>query len=73
MKQLLHYLIVALVSVGSYWLYMKQLGAIPFLLLSIFFFYKTFDELSGQAKKRREAKKTAPSPAPTGKKAEIIT
>ncbi|OES44873.1 hypothetical protein [Domibacillus iocasae] len=73
MKQFLNYVTIAVVSIGSYWLYMKQFGAIPFLLLSIFFFYKTYDEVTGRAKKRRETKQISHSAAPAGKKTEIIT
>jgi uncharacterized membrane protein YbaN (DUF454 family) len=72
-KQLLICVTVAAVSVGSYWLYIKQLGAVPFLLLSFFFFYKAYEEITGKAKKRRERKQMSPSIAPAGKKAEIIT
>ncbi|MCP3761504.1 hypothetical protein NLX67_03740 [Domibacillus sp. A3M-37] len=73
MRQFLTYLTIAVVSIGSSWLYMKQFGAVPFLLLSIFFFYKTYDEVTGRAKKRRETKQMSHSSAPAGKKAEIIT
>jgi uncharacterized membrane protein YbaN (DUF454 family) len=72
-RHFIAYLAISVTSVGSYWLYTKQLGAVPFLLLSIFFFYKTYDELTGRAKKRREMKRMSHSAAPAGKKAEIIT
>ncbi|WP_046174607.1 hypothetical protein [Domibacillus indicus] len=73
MRQVINYLAISIVSIGSYWMYTKQWGAVPFLLLSIFFFYKAYDEVSGRAQKRRTAKEISRSTAPGGKKAEIIT
>ncbi|WP_050180440.1 hypothetical protein [Domibacillus robiginosus] len=73
MRQFLICVTIAVLSIGSYWLYIKQLGAIPFLLLSVFFFYKAYDEVTGRARKRRERRQMGSSIAPAGKKAEIIT
>lgn len=72
-RQFLAFVTIAGVSISSYWLYIKQLGAVPFLLLSFFFFYKAYDELTGRAKKRRERRQMPSSIPPSGKKAEIIT
>ncbi|WP_338752038.1 hypothetical protein [Bacillus sp. FJAT-52991] len=45
MKQLLGYIIIGVSTFLVIWLYNKQLGAIPFICLSLFLFYKAFMEL----------------------------
>lgn len=44
-KQLLGYIIIGISTFVFIWLYNKQLGAIPFIFLSLFLFYKAFMEL----------------------------
>ncbi len=44
-KQLLGYIIIGVGTFVVIWLYNKQLGSIPFIFLSLFFFYKAFMEL----------------------------
>ncbi|WP_409971024.1 hypothetical protein [Bacillus sp. Bva_UNVM-123] len=41
---------VIAVMIGTYYLYQRQLGAIPFLLLSIYFFIQAYNQLSKKNK-----------------------
>jgi hypothetical protein len=61
------------ISIITYWLYLNQFGAVPFLLLSIFFFYKAYGECRGRSNKHKAGQRIDHSAASTGKKAEIIT
>ncbi|KAB7707492.1 hypothetical protein F9802_07005 [Bacillus aerolatus] len=75
MKQIINYIVLGACTFIAVWLYHMQLGAISFILLSIFLFYRAFAELKPKKKalcseKPEEeiiAEKTAE------KKAEIIT
>ncbi|GLC87955.1 hypothetical protein [Lysinibacillus piscis] len=39
MKSIIHYLIILALLMGIFFLYNKQVGAIPLLLLSLYLFY----------------------------------
>lgn len=43
----------ATAAAATYYLYQRQLGAIPFFLLSIFFFYLAYTQLSKKKKNQR--------------------
>lgn len=72
MKRLFLYtaMITALLFLAR-WLYLHQLGAVAFLSLSVFLFYKSYEEYSKDSKKNQEASKEV-MPASV-KKPEIIT
>ena len=42
MKSIVHYMIILALVLGAIFLYNKQIGAIPLLLLSIYLFYIGF-------------------------------
>ncbi|MDP4107415.1 MAG: hypothetical protein Q8935_20975 [Bacillota bacterium] len=42
---LIFLLVVIILAWPAYYLYQRQLGAIPFLLIAIFFFYVTWKEI----------------------------
>ena len=42
MKSIIHYIIILALVLGAFFLYNKQIGAIPLLLLSIYLFYVGF-------------------------------
>ncbi|OMP66566.1 hypothetical protein [Domibacillus epiphyticus] len=73
MKRVVQYTAMIIVAIFSYWLYLKQFGAVPFLLISFFFFYKSYEEYSGRSKKRNRTPQIDHSAPSAGKKAEIIT
>ncbi|MFE8698037.1 hypothetical protein ACFYKT_16975 [Cytobacillus sp. FJAT-53684] len=57
MKRLLTFIGLLGIIIGSIYLYQKQLGAIPFLLLSIYFFAQAFKQLSNKPKQSDEVEK----------------
>ncbi|KMY55693.1 hypothetical protein AC623_18585 [Bacillus sp. FJAT-27231] len=72
MKQILNCILLGVYTLAASWLYQIQLGAVAFLLLSFFLFYRTFIEL----RKMREGKRPSPeavSKKVRKKKAEIVT
>lgn len=72
-KRIFQCIAAAAVAGISYWLYWKQFGSVPFLLISMFLFYKAYKVQSGRMKKRQKTEQMDHSPASAGKKAEIIT
>jgi hypothetical protein len=73
LKRVVQYAALIAVAIISYWLYLKQIGAVPFLLISIFFFYKAYGEYRGCSKKRKVGQRIGHSAALSEKKAEITT
>lgn len=72
MKQVLNCILLGVCVPAAFWLYQVQLGAIPFILLSFFLFYRTYVEL----RKKDLAKKSSQegiSEKTDKKKAEIVT
>ncbi|MBP2242524.1 uncharacterized membrane protein YbaN (DUF454 family) [Cytobacillus eiseniae] len=57
MKRILIFVGMIVVMIGTFYLYQKQLGAIPFLLLSIYFFILAYKQLSKSADERIEEEK----------------
>ncbi|OLN24190.1 hypothetical protein BTO30_01920 [Domibacillus antri] len=72
-KRVMQYAAIVVVAIISYWFYLKQFGAVPFLLISIFFFYKAYREYRGRTIKQKSTPQIDHSASSTGKKAEIIT
>ncbi|WP_232311268.1 hypothetical protein [Robertmurraya korlensis] len=54
MKQLLRFIAVILTVVSAFYLYSLQLGAIPFFLMSFFFFYLAVRILARDKKRQKE-------------------
>ncbi|WP_246141113.1 hypothetical protein [Bacillus marasmi] len=45
MKQVMYVILAIVVAIGTYYLYSKQLGAIPFFAISLFLFYIAYRQL----------------------------
>ncbi|MEH7125562.1 hypothetical protein V7122_10390 [Bacillus sp. JJ1532] len=50
MKRIFVFAAIMGICIGFYYLYQKQLGAIPFFLISIFFFSLAYSQLSQKTK-----------------------
>lgn len=50
-KRIFIFAVIVAIVVGGYYLYQKQLGAIVFLLLSIYYFKKAYSQLFKKTKK----------------------
>ena len=46
MKQYIHYILILACLVATFFLYNKQLAAIPLLLLSLFLFYVAYKKVT---------------------------
>ncbi|OAH58872.1 hypothetical protein AWH49_04175 [Domibacillus aminovorans] len=73
LKRVIQCAVLMAIAIITYWLYLNQVGAVPFLLLSIFFFYKAYEAYRERSKKHKVGQRIDHSAASTGKKAEIIT
>ncbi|OKL37558.1 hypothetical protein [Domibacillus mangrovi] len=73
MKRVIQCAVLITIATITYWFYLNQFGAVPFLLLSIFFFYKAYRAYHGRSKNHKVGQRIDHSAASTGKKAEIIT
>ncbi|MDQ0154335.1 hypothetical protein [Robertmurraya andreesenii] len=51
-RRVLTLVTIVLLAAGMYYLYQKQLGAISFFLLSIFFFSIAYNQLSSSSMKK---------------------
>lgn len=72
MKQISNCILIVACTLAAVWLYQIQFGAVAFILLSFFLFYRSFIEL----RKKKEKAKTSPKEIPEKadkKKAEIVT
>ncbi|MEK4027693.1 MULTISPECIES: hypothetical protein [Bacillaceae] len=72
MKQWLNYIWLGACVPAAFWLYQIQLGAIPFILLSFFLFYRTYVEMKKKSLAEKPSEEDVSKKADK-KKAEIVT
>ncbi|MDF1508245.1 hypothetical protein PZE06_08605 [Robertmurraya sp. DFI.2.37] len=61
-RRIIIFLTLSVILMTLVFLYERQLGAVSFFLLAIFFFTLAFDQLSDPSKKKRKQKMKQKSP-----------
>jgi len=56
-KWIINITVISAIIIGTYYLYQRQLGAIAFLSLSIYFFIKAYNQLSKKAEENSSDEK----------------